>query len=102
MFDCSAGHNVKSEPTVDWVTEQEKDTDNHFNLAQPDALLASYWLGQNLGCVKEQAVSSDKPAMLPGDGFSKDHKYSTSNQVRDLDRISCSNMAAAAQMYNLH
>ncbi|KDP40595.1 hypothetical protein JCGZ_24594 [Jatropha curcas] len=101
------GCNVKSE-LVDqaWSPERERETTNRLDITRPDALLASDWLGQGSGYVKEQVIMADNIATLLGDDLSSDYKQisagaSTSNQGWGLGSCAWNNMPAVCQMSEL-
>ncbi|XP_050232727.1 transcription factor MYB33 [Mercurialis annua] len=102
--DTYTGCNVKSE-LVDqpWSPERDKGTDTQLDITRPDALLASDWLGQGSGFVKDQVIMTDNIATLLGEDLSNDYKQmstgaSTSNQAWGLGSCAWNNMPAVCQI----
>ncbi|KAF2300869.1 hypothetical protein GH714_017933 [Hevea brasiliensis] len=98
------GCNVKSELTDQaWSPEREKETTNRLDITRPDALLASDWLEQGSGYIKDQVIITDNIVTLLGDDLSSDYKQmsagaSTSNQGWGLSSCAWNNMPAVCQM----
>ena len=103
-FDCSPGISVKSEPVDPALTlDMEKETTTRLNFSRPDVLLASDWLQQSSGYIKEQSIMSDAIATLLGDDLASDYKHlasgtSISSQGWGLNSCLWNNMPAVCQM----
>ncbi|KAL4600386.1 hypothetical protein ACB092_11G195700 [Castanea dentata] len=95
---------VKSEPVDPASTlDMEKETTTRLNFSRPDVLLASDWLQQSSGYIKEQSIMSDAIATLLGDDLATDYKHlasgtSISSQGWGLNSCPWNNMPAVCQM----
>ncbi|EEF36833.1 transcription factor MYB33 [Ricinus communis] len=100
---CIVKTELVSQP---WSPERDKETTTRVDITRPDALLASDWLGQGSGYIKDQVIMTDNIATLLGDDLSSDYKQmsagaSTSNQVWGLGSCAWNNMPAVCQMSEL-
>ncbi|KAJ7949427.1 transcription factor GAMYB-like [Quillaja saponaria] len=94
---------VKSEAGDEaWAPTGEKPV-SLLSITRPDVLLASNWLEQSPGRVKNQAFTADAIATLFGDDLATDYKHmnaeaSTSSQGWGLGSYSWNNIPAVCQM----
>lgn len=95
---------MKPEPVdADSVPEKEKEPEKPLDTIRPDALLASDWLEQSLGCGKDHTIMSDALASFLGDGLSTDYKHiatgnSSLSQEWSFGYCAWNNMPAVCQM----
>lgn len=96
---------MKSESVDLAWTPEGKEEPTRFNITQPDILLASDWLEQNSGHVKDPGMVSDALANLLGDDLGNEYKQmaagGSSGQGWGLGSCAWNNMPAVCQMTEL-
>ncbi|XP_021901215.1 transcription factor MYB33 [Carica papaya] len=99
------GCKLKSESVDLAWTPEGKEEPTRFNITQPDILLASDWLEQNSGHVKDPGMVSDALANLLGDDLGNEYKQmaagGSSGQGWGLGSCAWNNMPAVCQMTEL-
>ncbi|KAI3448750.1 hypothetical protein Pfo_005415 [Paulownia fortunei] len=101
-------HHVKSDVfNQSWILDGErKKILNHLDCSRPDAILGSYWFGQNASQLKQEGSATDAIAALLGDDLGTELKKtsasaSASASTWGLSSCSWNNMPAVCQMSDI-